>query len=336
MRVFLAIMVVLLILLLIFAVQNPGSTQVKFLTFSSTVSLLLIIVVSAVLGLLLGLAVMLPGNLRRSSRVRKLGVREREAAHAVGRTDGRHRQESTAVGGPWFRPDQRGRRPTGPEPMRIAMLSPIAWRTPPRHYGPWEQVVSLLTEGLVRRGVDVTLFATGDSLTTARLQAVCPPGYEEDPTVDAKVWEALTYRRGLRAGRGVRPHPQPLRLPAADLLASGLDTGGGDHPRLLLRTHPARCTASTPTRSHYVAISDADRAPGLRYMATVYHGIDFAGFTLRPDPGEYLLFFGRIHPDKGAAEAIADRPAGGAEADHRRRDPGRGLLPRQGGALPGR
>ncbi|HZJ02501.1 MAG TPA: lipopolysaccharide assembly protein LapA domain-containing protein [Thermoleophilia bacterium] len=72
MRVFLAIMVILLILLLVFAVQNPGSTEVAFLTFSSTVSLLLIILVSVVVGLLLGLAVVLPGNLRRSSRVRKL------------------------------------------------------------------------------------------------------------------------------------------------------------------------------------------------------------------------------------------------------------------------
>ena len=53
--------------------------------------------------------------------------------------------------------------------MRIAMLSPIAWRTPPRSYGPWERVVSLLTEGLVSKGIEVTLFATGDSLTGARL-----------------------------------------------------------------------------------------------------------------------------------------------------------------------
>ena len=71
------------------------------------------------------------------------------------------------------------------------MLAPIAWRTPPRHYGPWEQVVSLLTEGLVARGVDVTLFATGDSMTTAHLVSVCARGYEEDRSVDAKVWEAL-------------------------------------------------------------------------------------------------------------------------------------------------
>ena len=75
--------------------------------------------------------------------------------------------------------------------LRVALISPIAWRTPPRHYGPWEQVVSLLAEGLMARGVDVTLFATADSQTAGRLRAVCPAGYEEDPSLDAKVWECL-------------------------------------------------------------------------------------------------------------------------------------------------
>ena len=75
--------------------------------------------------------------------------------------------------------------------MRIAMISPIAWRTPPEHYGPWESVVSLLTEGLVARGVDVTLFATRNSKTRARLVGVCPRGYEEDPAIIPKVWEGL-------------------------------------------------------------------------------------------------------------------------------------------------
>src|SRR5258707_12183884 len=77
------------------------------------------------------------------------------------------------------------------EPMRIAMLAPITWRVPPRHYGPWERVVSLLTEGLVKRGLDVTLFATADSVTSARLVAVAPHGYEEDKDLDAKVWGSL-------------------------------------------------------------------------------------------------------------------------------------------------
>ena len=75
--------------------------------------------------------------------------------------------------------------------MRVAMLAPISWRVPPRHYGPWERVVSLLTEGLVARGVDVTLFATADSQTTARLVGICPRPYSEDPSIDAKVWECL-------------------------------------------------------------------------------------------------------------------------------------------------
>src|SRR5579862_7384129 len=75
--------------------------------------------------------------------------------------------------------------------LRVAMLAPIAWRVPPRHYGPWEQFASLLTEGLVERGVDVTLFATADSITNSRLVGTAPRGYAEDSSLDAKVWEAL-------------------------------------------------------------------------------------------------------------------------------------------------
>src|SRR6478752_9320823 len=76
-------------------------------------------------------------------------------------------------------------------PMRVAILAPISWRVPPRRYGLWEQFASLLTEGLVRRGVDVTLFATADSVTAAHLVGTAPTGYSEDPASDAKVWEAL-------------------------------------------------------------------------------------------------------------------------------------------------
>ena len=65
------------------------------------------------------------------------------------------------------------------------MLAPISWRVPPRHYGPWEQFVSLLTEGLVARGVDVTLFATGDSRTAARLSLAVARGWSEDGQADA-------------------------------------------------------------------------------------------------------------------------------------------------------
>ena len=81
------------------------------------------------------------------------------------------------------------------EPVRVAVLAPIAWRTPPRHYGPWELFASLLTEGLVARGHDVTLFATGDSRTSARLRSVVATGWSEDPTIDPRWRSACTSRR---------------------------------------------------------------------------------------------------------------------------------------------
>lgn len=75
--------------------------------------------------------------------------------------------------------------------MKVAILSPVAWRTPPRHYGPWEQVASTIAEGLVVKGIDVTLFATGDSLTAGTLAWSCKHPYAEDPAADAKVNECL-------------------------------------------------------------------------------------------------------------------------------------------------
>ena len=183
------------------------------------------------------------------------------------------------------------------------MLAPIAWRTPPRHYGPWERVVSLLTEELVRLGVDVTLFATLDSQTAAKLDGVCPRPYEEDKTLDAKVWECLHIAHAFeRAAEFEIIHNHFDFLP---LSYSGLVT-----TPVLTTIHGFSSERILPVYkrydegAHYVAISDADRHPGLNYAATVYHGIDFGEFTLQETPGDYLLFFGRIHRDKGAAEAI--------------------------------
>jgi len=81
--------------------------------------------------------------------------------------------------------------------MRVGVISPIAWRTPPRAYGPWEQVASNVAEGLVARGHEVTLFATADSLTAGHLEAVAPAGYEEDAQVTPKVYEALHIARAM-------------------------------------------------------------------------------------------------------------------------------------------
>src|SRR6202012_2018077 len=83
------------------------------------------------------------------------------------------------------------RKPRMNAKRRIAILSPVAWRTPPRHYGAWETVASNIAEGLVSRGWQVTLFATADSITRARLHAVVDRGYEEDSTTDPKVAEYL-------------------------------------------------------------------------------------------------------------------------------------------------
>ena len=183
------------------------------------------------------------------------------------------------------------------------MLAPIAWRVPPRHYGPWERVVSLLTEGLVAQGVDVTLFATADSVTSAKLEAVCPHPYEEDDTLDAKVWECLHIAHLLEQAERfdlIHNHFDFLPLSYSALTDTPMVTTihGFSSERIL----PVYERYDDST--HYVSISDADRHPQLTYEATVYHGIDFDEFSLSTVPEDYLLYFGRIHPDKGAAEAI--------------------------------
>ncbi len=187
--------------------------------------------------------------------------------------------------------------------MRVAILAPISWRVPPRGYGPWEQFASLLTEGLVKRGVDVTLFATADSVTTARLVGTAPVGYSEDSGLHAKVWEALHISAVFEhAGEFDLIHNSFDFLP---LTYSGLV----DKP-VVTTIHGFSSEQIVPVfekynrHGYYVAISDADRHDRLDYVATIHHGIDLGEFELQRAPDDYLLFFGRIHPDKGTVEAI--------------------------------
>jgi glycosyltransferase involved in cell wall biosynthesis len=187
--------------------------------------------------------------------------------------------------------------------LRIAMLAPISWRTPPRHYGPWEQVTSLLTEALVARGVDVTLFATKDSRTAAKLDGVCPAPYSEDPTIDAKVWEMLHVAHVFeQADKFDLIHNQADFVPLAFSRLVGIPMVTTIHGFSSERILPA--FKAYQDRVHYVAISQADRHPDLRYAATIHHGIRVEDFPFEPRGSDDLLFFGRIHPDKGAAEAI--------------------------------
>ena len=185
--------------------------------------------------------------------------------------------------------------------MKLAMLAPIAWRTPPRHYGPWELVTSLLTEGLVARGVDVTLFATLDSETSARLDGISPHGYAEDPGMDGRIWEALHVSYALaRSGDFDLVHNQLDWLPLA--------FGEHAHAPMITTIHGFSGLGILPaysrSRSAFVAISDSDRAPELDYVATIHHGIDLEVLPYRAVPDTHLVSFGRIHPDKGTADAI--------------------------------
>jgi len=188
--------------------------------------------------------------------------------------------------------------------MKVAVLSPVAWRTPPRHYGPWEQVASNIAEGLVAKGVEVTLFATGDSITAGTLDAVCAQGYEEDRSQDAKVLECLHISNLMeKAGEFdiIHNNFDFLPLTYSGLIKTPVITTihGFSSPRII------PVYKKYNSIGHYVSISNADRSPELQYLATVYNGLDTRDFAFTATPDDYLLYFGRIHHDKGTAEAIA-------------------------------
>src|SRR5271170_680251 len=185
---------------------------------------------------------------------------------------------------------------------RVAILSPIAWRTPPRQYGAWETVASNITEGLVARGWDVTLFASRDSVTRARLHAVVDKGYEENRAVDPKVAEYLHMSEAFE-------HAAEF-----DLIHSHYDFMALTYSRLvktpvLTTIHGFSSAKIMPVYQKYrdgyfVSISDSDRAAGLNYLATVYNGIDLSLYPFQERSGDDLIFLGRIHPDKGVHLAI--------------------------------
>ena len=210
--------------------------------------------------------------------------------------------------------------------LRVAMLAPISWRVPPRHYGPWEQFVSLLTEGLVARGVDVTLFATADSETGARLVGSAPTGYSEDPALDVKVWEALHISAVFE------------RAAEFDLIHNSFDflplsySALVDTP-VITTIHGFSSEWIVPVYEKYNGIgrtTSRSATPtgtrGSTTLATIHHGIDMHAVRARSGGGGYLLFFGRIHPDKGAVEAMRVAEARRNAARDRRDRPGPGLL----------
>jgi len=187
--------------------------------------------------------------------------------------------------------------------MKIAILSPIAWRTPPLKYGPWEQVASNIAEGLIEKNIDVTLFATGNSITKGKLEYVSKTAYAEDSNIDPKAWECLHISNLME------------RADEFDLIHNNFDFLPLSYSRLiktpmLTTIHGFSSPKIIPVykkyndNNYYVSISNSDRSPELRYAATVYNGLNTGEFTFQSQAKEYLLFFGRIHPEKGTYEAI--------------------------------
>lgn len=192
--------------------------------------------------------------------------------------------------------------------MNIGILAPIAWRTPPQHYGGWELVASQLTEGLVHRGHAVTLFATADSLTDARLESICPhPLTQPGSILDSRVYETLHIAHAYERAASLRldilhnhagcfgvPLARTAPFPVVTTLhGSAAETGS----RTLYKHY---------REQQYVSISDAERrlAPDLNYAATVYNGIEVASFTGSALPENYLVVIGRMSPDKGIHLAL--------------------------------
>ena len=199
--------------------------------------------------------------------------------------------------------------------MRIAQVAPPFESIPPTRYGGTERVVSLLTEELVRRGHDVTLFASGDSTTTARLVSTVDTAlWRQEKVRDPLVYWTITlgevYRRAARDEFDVvHSHLDFLAFPYAGLVAAPTVTTL--HGRLDLADLP-RIYARFPD-APVISISDHQRRPlpDAGWLATVYNGVDTGVLKFNPRGGEYLAWIGRISPEKGLDRAICiSREAG--------------------------
>ena len=178
-------------------------------------------------------------------------------------------------------------------------------------------MTSLLTEALVARGVDVTLFATKDSWTAGKLAGVCPEPYSENLAIDAKVWEMLHVAHVFeRAGEFDLIHNQADFVPLAfsRLVETPMVTTihGFSSERIL----PA--FKAYEDRVHYVAISNADRHSDLRYAATIHHGIELDGLSLRPARQRRLALLRAHPPGQGGRRGDRSGTSSGSAAGHGR------------------
>jgi glycosyltransferase involved in cell wall biosynthesis len=189
--------------------------------------------------------------------------------------------------------------------MRIAQVAPLAESVPPEGYGGTERVVSYLTEELVRLGHDVTLFATADSETSADLEPMSPRAVRSDPELDPGPFEtrmlAEAYRRSdefdvihCHTDYVGLPLSERVTTPTVVTLHGRLDVPG---LRAVFREFPD---------VSYVSISDSQRAaaPDIHWVATIYHGLPERLYAFQSRPADYLLFLGRVCPEKAPDRAI--------------------------------
>lgn len=190
--------------------------------------------------------------------------------------------------------------------MKIAQVAPLYESVPPRAYGGTERVVSYLTETLVDMGHEVTLFASGDSATSAHLVSVVPRGLRLDPhRPDPLVWHTIMMDMVLKAARSfdvIHFHTDVLQLPMVGHCTTPcVSTAHGrlDLPDLkpLFRCFP---------RHPMVSISNSQRKPlpWINWRATVNHGLPLGLYSLHPQPQDYFAFVGRVSPEKRADRAI--------------------------------
>jgi len=190
--------------------------------------------------------------------------------------------------------------------LRIAQVAPLYESVPPKYYGGTERVVSYLTEELVRQGHEVTLFASGDSVTKARLVATCAQSFRLDKScIDQLAHQFVMLERVFREAQRfdiIHFHIDYLHFPWTRREGGTSVTtlhGRLDIPDLI------------PLYQEYglmpvISISDSQRMPlsWLNWQATVYHGLPKDLYSFRPDPGKYLAFLGRISPEKRLDHAI--------------------------------
>jgi glycosyltransferase involved in cell wall biosynthesis len=188
--------------------------------------------------------------------------------------------------------------------MKIAILSPIHWRTPPRKYGGYEIIASHIAEGLVKKGHDVTLYATGDSLTEGKLKWICPRPIEEDKTLDGKTYQYLHSALPFEDAQSydiIHNHYDAYPLVFSKLVDTPVVTTiHGFTNSEVINIYQKY------SNTYYVSISLADRknGPDMNWIANVYHGIPVEEYTFNETPKEYFCFLGRICADKGVHLSI--------------------------------